>query len=65
MVVVTGDPRKEATQQMLGELRGRYEPMRALVFVPHKGAPRERVVKALPWTATLAVDPEQPLMHTR
>jgi uncharacterized protein len=65
LVVVTGDPRKDATQKMLGEIRSKYEPMRALLFVPHKGAPRERAIRVLPWTSTLAVDPEQPLMHTR
>jgi len=63
VVVVTGDPRKDATQQLLVDVRAKYEPMRAIVFLPHKGAPRDRVVKSLPWTAALAPDPEMPLSY--
>jgi uncharacterized protein YyaL (SSP411 family) len=64
VVVVTGDPRKEPTQQLLVDIRAKYDPMRAIVFLPHKGAPRERIVKSLPWTAALAPDPELPLAYT-
>lgn len=64
VVVVTGDPRKEATQQLLIDIRAKYEPMRAIVFLAHKGGPRARIVKSLPWTAALAPDPEKPLAYT-
>jgi hypothetical protein len=37
--------------------------MRALVFLPHKGAERQRVVTALPFTGALAPDVEQPIAY--
>ncbi|HYO75882.1 MAG TPA: hypothetical protein VE010_05420, partial [Thermoanaerobaculia bacterium] len=63
IVVVTGDPRKQLTLDLLRSIHARHEPMRAVVFLPHKGAPRERVVKALPFTGALAPDPELPLAY--
>jgi uncharacterized protein YyaL (SSP411 family) len=53
-VVVSGDPRLKATFDALQALAQKPEPMRALIFLPDKGAPRARVVRALPWAAPLA-----------
>ena len=63
IVVVTGDPRKQATYDLLQSYATKPEPMRALLFLPDKGAPRERVVRVLPFTGALAPDPERPLVY--
>lgn len=63
IVVITGDLRKPETQELLRAEHERWEPMRAIVFLPPKGASRERVVKVLPWTAALAPDPEGPVAY--
>ena len=57
IVVVTGDPRKRQTFELLQSYAQHPEPMRALVFLPHKGVERQRVVNALPFTAALQPDP--------
>lgn len=54
IVVVTGEPRLKATYELLQSYAQHPEPMRALVFVPDKGAARERVTRVLPFTAALA-----------
>jgi uncharacterized protein YyaL (SSP411 family) len=53
IVVVSGDARAKATFDLLQSYAQKPEPMRALVFVPEKGVARDRVVRALPWTAPL------------
>jgi uncharacterized protein len=53
IVVVSGDSRLQVTAEMLRLYAVIPQPMRALLFVPEKGAARERVVRALPWTAPL------------
>jgi len=63
IVVVTGDARKQATYDLLQSYATKPEPMRALLFLPEKGAARERFVRALPFTGALAPDPEQPLTY--
>jgi len=54
IVVVTGDARKKQTFDLLASYARKPEPMRALVFLPAKGAARERVVRALPFLGALA-----------
>jgi uncharacterized protein YyaL (SSP411 family) len=63
IVVVTGDPRKQPTRELLRSIEERYEPMRAVVFLPDKGPARLRVVKSLPFTAALEPDPELPIAY--
>lgn len=58
IVVVTGDPRKKETAELLHSIHDRREPMRAVVFLPAKGPSRDRMVKSLPFTGALAPDPE-------
>lgn len=58
IVVVTGDPRKKQTFDLLQSYAQHPEAMRALVFLPHKGPERQRVINALPFTAALKPDPE-------
>jgi uncharacterized protein YyaL (SSP411 family) len=59
IVVVTGDPRKKQTVDLLASYARKPEPMRALIFLPAKGAARERVVRALPFTGALIGAEEQ------
>ncbi|HEX6095176.1 MAG TPA: DUF255 domain-containing protein [Thermoanaerobaculia bacterium] len=56
IVVVTGDPRKKETFDLLASYARKPEPMRALLFLPAKGAARERVVRALPFLGGLAAE---------
>ncbi len=63
IVVVTGDPRKKQTFELLAAYARKPEPMRALIFLPAKGAPRERVTRALPFTRALAPDEEQAIAY--
>jgi uncharacterized protein YyaL (SSP411 family) len=58
IVVVSGDPRRQPTADLLQSYATRPEPMRALIFLPAKGALRDRVVRALPWTAPLTAGEE-------
>lgn len=63
IVVVTGDPRKKDTYDLLHSIHERWEPMRAVVFVPWKGPDRVRMTQALPFTAALQPDPEVPIAY--
>lgn len=63
IVVVTGDPRKKPTFELLASYAKKPQPMRALIFLPEKGPARERVVRALPFTGALTPDPEQPIAY--
>jgi uncharacterized protein YyaL (SSP411 family) len=63
ITVVVGDRYKQDTQDALRTLHQRWEPMRAVVFVPRKGAVRDRVVKALPFVGSLASDPEHAAVY--
>jgi uncharacterized protein YyaL (SSP411 family) len=53
LVVVSGDARLKVTAELLQSYAQKPEPMRALLFIPEKGAARDRVVRALPWSAPL------------
>ncbi|HUR83528.1 MAG TPA: hypothetical protein VM733_22420, partial [Thermoanaerobaculia bacterium] len=53
ILVVSGDPRLKATYETLLAYAQKPEPMRALILIPDKGGPRDRVARALPWTAAL------------
>ncbi|HYK00587.1 MAG TPA: DUF255 domain-containing protein [Thermoanaerobaculia bacterium] len=64
IVVVTGNIGKEATRTLLRSIQERPEPMRAVVFLPHAGPARQRVVKSLPFTGALAPDPDVPVAYT-
>lgn len=61
--VVTGDPRKLETHELLRSWRERLDPMRAVVFVPNKGPARDRVTKVLPFTRALAPDEKLPVAY--
>jgi uncharacterized protein YyaL (SSP411 family) len=63
IVVVTGDPRKKPTFDLLATYAQKPEPMRALIFLPAKGAARDKVVRALPFTGALAPDDEKPIAY--
>ncbi len=63
IVVVTGDPRKKETVELLHSIHDRREPMRAVVFLPAKGPARDRVVKSLPFTGALTPDPERTIAY--
>ncbi|HEY0156902.1 MAG TPA: DUF255 domain-containing protein [Thermoanaerobaculia bacterium] len=63
IVVVTGDLRKQAARDFLRAIEERYEPMRAVVFLPDRGPLRARVTKSLPFTAALEPDPELPIAY--
>lgn len=47
-VVLVGDSRKKETFDLLAPLHQNYTPLRALLFVPHKGVQRERIERLLP-----------------
>ncbi len=63
IVVVTGDPRMKQTYELLQSYAQRPEPMRALIFLPHKGVERQRVVTALPFTGALQPDAKQAIAY--
>jgi len=63
IVVVTGDPRKQPTLDTLHAIHERWEPLRFVVFVPLKPPARDRIMKALPFTAALTIDPENPITY--
>lgn len=63
ITVVVGDPRKQEARDLLPSIHDRWEPMRAVIVVPRKGAARDRVVKALPFVASLAPDPEHAVVY--
>jgi uncharacterized protein len=57
IVVVIGDARE------VPALHDRWEPMRAVIFVPRRGVGRERLVKMLPFVGGLAVDPQRTITY--
>jgi uncharacterized protein YyaL (SSP411 family) len=61
--VVVGEPRKKDTFDLLHSIHQRWEPLRAVVFVPQKGPDRNRILTALPFAAALAADPDRPLAY--
>jgi uncharacterized protein len=63
IVVVTGDPRARKSFDVLQSYATRAEPMRALVFLPHKGVERQRVVTSLPFTGALQPDADHVLAY--
>jgi uncharacterized protein YyaL (SSP411 family) len=63
IVVVTGDPRRKETYDALQAVQARWEPMREVIFLPNKGVARDRVTKALPFTAALAPDEKVPVTY--
>ena len=63
IVVVTGDPRKKETFDLVSSYARKPEPMRALIYLPAKGAARERVVRALPFTGALVPDEKQAIAY--
>lgn len=63
ILVVTGDARMKATWDLLHTYAARAEPMQALVLLPHRGAARDRVVRALPFTAALLPDEKEPVAY--
>ncbi len=63
IVVVTGDRYRQPTLDALKAIHARREPFRVVVSVPVKGAARDRILRALPFTAALAVDPDNPITY--
>ncbi|HJQ40025.1 MAG TPA: DUF255 domain-containing protein [Thermoanaerobaculia bacterium] len=63
IVVVTGDRYRQPTLDALKAIHARLEPFRIVVSVPAKGAARDRMLRALPFTAALAADPENPVTY--
>jgi uncharacterized protein len=64
ITIITGDLRKPETRDLLHATHERWEPMRAVVFLPiAKGAPRSRMLQALPFLGALASDPEHPVEY--
>lgn len=58
IIVVAGDPRLKSTYDLLQTYRMHPEPMQAVIFIPDKGLPRDRVTRALPFTGALTADAE-------
>ncbi|HYC60249.1 MAG TPA: DUF255 domain-containing protein [Thermoanaerobaculia bacterium] len=63
IIVVIGDARAPETRDALRAIYDRWEPMRSVVFVPRKGAVRDRMVKTLPFVGALAADPERTVTY--
>jgi len=63
IVVVAGDPRRQATYDALRAVHERYDPLRFVLFVPSKGPARDRITRALPFTAALTTADENPVMY--
>jgi uncharacterized protein YyaL (SSP411 family) len=63
VVVVTGDMRKPETVEALRSIHSRWEPMRAVIFLPVKGSARDAMTRAVPFTAALQSDPEQVIVY--
>jgi len=61
--VVVGDPRKKVTFDTLHAIHERWEPLRFVLFVPGKGVARDRMTRAIPFTAALVADPENPVTY--
>jgi uncharacterized protein YyaL (SSP411 family) len=63
ITVVVGDARHPETLETLRKLNDRWEPMRAIVLVPKKGATRDRIVRTLPFIGALAPDAEHTVTY--
>lgn len=63
IAVVVAGPKKLETQQVLNAIYARWEPLRAVIFVPAKGAGRDRMIRTFPFIASLTADPELPLTY--
>lgn len=63
IVVVAGDPRKQPTYDALRAIHERFDPLRFVLFVPSKGPARDRIVRALPFTAALTAADEHPVTY--
>lgn len=63
VVVVIGEPRATKTHELLAQWRSSGEPLRAHVLLPWKGTARDRVVRSMPWAATLERDAENPIAY--
>jgi len=63
LVVVAGDPRRQATYDALRAIHERSDPLRFVLFVPSKGPARDRIVRALPFTAALTTPDENPVTY--
>ena len=61
IVVVTGEAKNKETRDLLRSVHERWEPFRAVVFLPVKGAERIRMTTALPFTTPLTGDPKRPV----
>ncbi|HEY0144004.1 MAG TPA: DUF255 domain-containing protein [Thermoanaerobaculia bacterium] len=55
-VVLVGDARKKETYDLIKPLYEHYTPLRALIFVPHKGVARERMERLLPFVKAMKND---------
>lgn len=61
-VIVVGDQRRKETFDLMQPLHEHYTPLRALIFVPHKGVQRERMERVLPAVKAMKNDPaEKPI----
>lgn len=63
VVVVTGDPRKKETHDLLTQSHASFDPRRVVVFLPPKGPSRDRIVHALPFAGALEADPEHAIAY--
>lgn len=63
IVVVTGQLRTKEMHEFLRAVHQPFEPLRAVIFLPEKGAARNAVTAALPFTAALTYDPERPIAY--
>lgn len=61
--VVVGERRKKDTFDLLHLIHERWDPLRAVLFVPEKGAERNRMLTAFPFAAALTPDPERPVAY--
>ncbi|MDQ3282836.1 MAG: DUF255 domain-containing protein [Acidobacteriota bacterium] len=63
LAVVTADPRRKEAYETLHALRESWAPMRTVLFLPTKGAARDRMLKSLPYLAAAEPgDEEHPVM---
>jgi uncharacterized protein YyaL (SSP411 family) len=63
LVIVTGDLRLKATNDLLRSIHARRDDFRFIVFVPAKGPARERVANLLPYVRALVADPELAIQY--
>lgn len=63
IVAVAGDPRRQPTWDALRAVHERFDPLRFVLFVPTKGPARDRILRALPFTAALTTPDENPVTY--